>query len=326
MFGRDLARHLGDGIPFYGLHAHGVRNLAEADTSVEAMARRYLPEIRRAQPVGPYYLGGYCMGGLVAYEMAQMLRKEGETVGLVAMIDTYNPAAIRIPNNVYARLKIGWEKTWFQFRNISRLPSEQRRIYMTRRFGATIQRRSARVRARLGGLLGRMRPGTNGTTPNLVEDINDAAGERYRPLPYDGDVVVFRPEITYSVLGEPSMGWTGFVRGSLRIINLPVAPGGMLVDPFIGTVAAELRDSLSKALARRESASVGSSVRATPEAGSSLSVVADRQPAWDRVVSPSPNERVSSPRANEPALVSHGSRRTRGLPAEPAASATSRDI
>lgn len=272
VFGRDLARHLGQEIPFYGLHAHGVEDLSQADTSVEAMAQRYLTEIRVAQPVGPYFLGGYCMGGLVAYEMAQRLLQLGEKVGLVVLIDSYNPAAIRVPDTFLAKARIGCEKVVFQLRNLARLSPEQRRAYMSRRFGATVQRRSTRAKARWEAFLGQFRKNGNGSAEHrLIEDINDAAGDRYRPAPYPGDVVIFRPEITYSVLGEESMGWKNYVRGDLAIVNLPVAPGGMLVDPFIGTVAAKLRESLQMAHAKAAaSASRGANRWVSEPAGSGL--------------------------------------------------------
>ena len=54
------------------------------------MAAHYLREVRAVRPKGPYFLGGYCLGGTIAYEMAQTLRREGEEVPLVAMLDTYN--------------------------------------------------------------------------------------------------------------------------------------------------------------------------------------------------------------------------------------------
>ena len=58
--------------------------------TIEEMADRYLQEIRTVQPTGPYFLGGYCLGGTIAYEMAQQLLAGGEKVAMVAMFDTYN--------------------------------------------------------------------------------------------------------------------------------------------------------------------------------------------------------------------------------------------
>ncbi|MGH9507230.1 MAG: thioesterase domain-containing protein, partial [Terriglobales bacterium] len=67
---RTLARRLGTERPVYGFQWAG--RAAEAGAlTVEALATHYVQELQRAQPQGPYYLGGYCGGGTVAYEMAQ---------------------------------------------------------------------------------------------------------------------------------------------------------------------------------------------------------------------------------------------------------------
>ena len=56
--------------PFYGLQARGIDGVLEPHQSIEAMASAYLEEIRAVRPHGPYVLGGYSGGGLVAFEMA----------------------------------------------------------------------------------------------------------------------------------------------------------------------------------------------------------------------------------------------------------------
>ena len=55
------------------------------------MATAYLAEIREVQPEGPYMLGGYSGGGLVAFEMAQQLTAAGEKIALLVMFDTFPP-------------------------------------------------------------------------------------------------------------------------------------------------------------------------------------------------------------------------------------------
>jgi thioesterase domain-containing protein len=55
--------------------------------SIEEMAACYVGELRELRPHGPYYLGGYCFGGTVAYEMARQLHAQGEQVALLALIN-----------------------------------------------------------------------------------------------------------------------------------------------------------------------------------------------------------------------------------------------
>ena len=59
-------------------------------SSTEAIAALYIKEIRTVQPHGPYFLGGYSFGGVLALEMAQQLRSQGEKIALVAMFDANN--------------------------------------------------------------------------------------------------------------------------------------------------------------------------------------------------------------------------------------------
>jgi len=87
----SLARRLGPEQPFYVLQPFGLDSAAPLHRSVEAMARHYRREIRRVQPRGPYVLGGRCFGSLVAYEVARRLESAGETVALVASIDSGGP-------------------------------------------------------------------------------------------------------------------------------------------------------------------------------------------------------------------------------------------
>ena len=75
-----LAAHLGQDQPVYGL----VQGLDgnRFYTRVEELAAHYLKDIKAICPQGPYFLGGHSFGGLVAFEMAQQLRKAGDEVGL----------------------------------------------------------------------------------------------------------------------------------------------------------------------------------------------------------------------------------------------------
>ncbi|HVU73415.1 MAG TPA: amino acid adenylation domain-containing protein [Mycobacteriales bacterium] len=86
-----LARRLGTDQPFYVLQPHGLDGRALLHRTVEAMARRYVREIRRVQPRGPYLLAGRCFGALVAVEMAIRLEALGEEVALLIAIDSIGP-------------------------------------------------------------------------------------------------------------------------------------------------------------------------------------------------------------------------------------------
>jgi amino acid adenylation domain-containing protein len=88
----ELSQELGMEQPFYGLQSPPAHFFGKADITIGQLATLYNREIRSVQPNGPYMLGGWSMGGLVAWEMAQQLVKEGHTVGLLALIDTTPPS------------------------------------------------------------------------------------------------------------------------------------------------------------------------------------------------------------------------------------------
>ena len=91
---RSLARSLGPDQPFYGLRPPRSNGEATrpAFASIEAMAAQYIQEIQTVQPDGPYLLGGYSLGGVIAFEMAQQLRARNQQVSLLLVIDSALPA------------------------------------------------------------------------------------------------------------------------------------------------------------------------------------------------------------------------------------------
>src|SRR5262249_11268900 len=84
---RSLARSLGTDQPCYGLQLSAAEGQLPDAIRMEETARHLLEEMRAVQPTGPYYLGGYCFGGVLAFEMAQQLQAAGKRVGLLVLID-----------------------------------------------------------------------------------------------------------------------------------------------------------------------------------------------------------------------------------------------
>jgi len=83
-----VARWTGADQPFYGFQARGLEDERDPLATIEEIATAYIAEMRRVQPAGPYHLGGWSFGGLVAFEIAQQLRGQGDQVALLAVIDT----------------------------------------------------------------------------------------------------------------------------------------------------------------------------------------------------------------------------------------------
>jgi amino acid adenylation domain-containing protein len=106
----ELARHIGPDQPIYGLQAQGLDKERLPHTSIEEMAAYYVRLLREVQPGGPYFLGGWSMGGIVAFEMAQQLKSQGQEVAKLALIDVMAPAA-----GALRSLSQPLQKAWSRF-------------------------------------------------------------------------------------------------------------------------------------------------------------------------------------------------------------------
>ena len=102
----DLSRCLGTEQPFYGLQAVGLTGEKEPFSTIPEMAAHYIAAIQEIQPNGPYLLGGWSMGGVVAFEIAYQMQQQGQEVALLALIDSLAP--VHTPKFDDARLL-----TWF---------------------------------------------------------------------------------------------------------------------------------------------------------------------------------------------------------------------
>jgi thioesterase domain-containing protein/acyl carrier protein len=226
---RELASCLGPAHPFFGLQSQGLDGKGDYLTTVSAMAQHYLKEIRGLQPEGPYLLGGFCMGGAVAYHMAQLLLEQGQETSLLVFFDTYNHNGVSPSVSVAARLGRAKEMAYFHWANMSQLRLPERITYL---------------RGKLKGVKGRQMEKLRSTA--FLEDINDRAGFSYQPKPYPGKVTIFQPQTR-----TPHMGWKGFVLGGVELIELPVYPGGMFVEPYVRILADKLRACIDTSVRAR---------------------------------------------------------------------------
>jgi thioesterase domain-containing protein len=97
-----LARQLGPDQPFYAFEAPGIDGTEAPLTSIERLAARHLADLRAFQPNGPYLIGGFCLGGIVAFELARQLRAQGQDVALLALFETPSPIGLK---TVHRRLR-----------------------------------------------------------------------------------------------------------------------------------------------------------------------------------------------------------------------------
>ncbi|OJJ68001.1 hypothetical protein ASPBRDRAFT_199700 [Aspergillus brasiliensis CBS 101740] len=88
---------LGSDTAAYGLNCPWMKTPEQMTVSLEELTTKYLLEVRRRQPNGPYYLGGWSAGGICAYEAARQLAQDGQTTAKLILIDSPNPIGMENP-------------------------------------------------------------------------------------------------------------------------------------------------------------------------------------------------------------------------------------
>jgi thioesterase domain-containing protein/acyl carrier protein len=99
-FYKDLAKHLGPDQPVYALQRLGVDDVTQAAQDIESTASHYLEEIRKVQPKGPYSLLAYCFSISICWEMVRQIQQAGDSVSVIAMIDSSPPLQGRKRTNM----------------------------------------------------------------------------------------------------------------------------------------------------------------------------------------------------------------------------------
>jgi amino acid adenylation domain-containing protein len=240
----DLARHLGPDRPVYGIQAAGVTDGAEPLRTVDLMAQRYLEEVLRLQPQGPYYLAGWSAGGVVAMEMAHRLRAAGHEVALVGLLDSSPPNAekpIPDPVHLYRRLAAGLASAEpgeldALEDEIRVLPVDDRLSYLARWLGA--HGAESRVQE------------LDGLKPVVeVFRANVGATRRHPLAPYPGRVTLFCAELGrgegWEHDGLPGL-WKPFVTGGLEVVVVPGTHITMVNEPNVREVAAAIQTAVDR--------------------------------------------------------------------------------
>lgn len=242
---RQLAQHLGPDQPVYGFQSQGLNGSDSFHTSIEEMAAHYIKELPTVQPHGPYRLGGYCLGGMIAFEMARQLRERGERASLVVLIESYNPTAV--PRGDFRTLSPLYfmQDIWFHAANVCFFADKERWNFLREKWNVGLARAGVRIGALHHAMKSRNGNGERNKYPHLLaKEINDDAARRYVPKPYSGRVVLMRPKRNFWGLNSPSFGWREVVGDGLEVHEIPIFPRGMIVEPFVRALAHELEASL----------------------------------------------------------------------------------
>ncbi|GHF43631.1 amino acid adenylation domain-containing protein [Deinococcus metalli] len=241
---RDLTGPLGADQPLYGLEAVGVDGVTAPLDRVEAMAERYLHEIRRVQPHGPYFLCGHSFGGVVAFELAQQLRDAGEAVGLLALLDTWTPRPQDItPRHVLRGLK---RVARTELTRARRSPAAALR-WNARRIQVAARLMTEAARDRFTNQAGRAQRNGLPVWFQAVREANLQAVARYRARPLDVPTLLVQAE--QRKLIEPLFAWADLIQGPIRVRTVGGTHVSMVGPQHVRQLGEALHHSLIAAQA-----------------------------------------------------------------------------
>jgi thioesterase domain-containing protein len=232
----DLAQILPMDQPVYGFGVPQPESHGDRFPSVQQLAAIYVAKLRSLQPHGPYQLCGHSFGGVVAYEMAALLAKAGEPIGLVALIDTLHPAFRR---NMSTAERLRFRSTWFANRiakylrnlmhgKIDRVIGEALHFVLGR--CKHVLWKIARMFGRSGGPLR--------DAINTDEMVLVSAWHRYQPTSYAGHLVLVKAADRAPEYGrDHTLGWGQYASGGIDIHVIPGSHLSIMHLPDVLTLA-----------------------------------------------------------------------------------------
>ncbi len=229
---RNLSLSLGADQPVFGLRSQGLGGEAPYFT-VEKMADHYLREIRTVQQrKGPYFLAGYCFGGMIAYEMARLLKTQGQEVALLVMFNTPAPGSLKWwplrPSYLVKRISS-------ELRKLRTLRIREKLVALRTKAIELARQVSGSFKAALWHALAKSSIGiAERKTQGLlsVADINIVAAKAYNPGAYPGRIIFFLTnddDATSLYATDPAGGW------------MALAEDGVEVSAFDGSNSPPLR-------------------------------------------------------------------------------------
>lgn len=235
----SLAHYLDPNQPFYGLQAAGLDGEQEPCSDIKIMAARYIQALRTVQPQGPYLLGGWSMGGVIAFEMAIQLQAQGQKIALLALIDAIAAFGGTEATNiddvallgkfVQDLLGLSLEFRDFSIERFLQLESEQRLAYLLEQEQIT----NLPIRRLFN-----------------VFKTHFRAMQSYVPKVYADRVTLFKASEQFAEDSqEPTMGWGKLTTKEVEIHTVPGNHYTIIGKPYVQVLAEQLRISLEQAQA-----------------------------------------------------------------------------
>ncbi|HUN63576.1 MAG TPA: amino acid adenylation domain-containing protein [Candidatus Sulfotelmatobacter sp.] len=249
---RALAMAMPPELPFYCLEDKGLDGSAPFET-VEEAARCYIDEIRRLQPHGPYYLSGWCYGGIVAFEMARRLEELAEPVAALVLIDSFNPAFVKSLSKrqlLWRNVRYYMRRTLWHAQRTFALPPGKWLGYI----GRPLKHFCVGVwdPAKVLVIYDEERVSSIASTPNgeslkRMMSASLRARREFVPKSYNGRALIFRARgRNLYQYDDHHLGWGSALRGSVECFEIEAAHETILDPPAVHLVAEKLDAKLKE--------------------------------------------------------------------------------
>jgi len=241
MFVRELVKDLKTPRPVFGIQAPPLDGGAKLPRTMADIAADYLGVVRQRQPKGPYAFAGYCLGGWIAYEMAQQLIAAGERVAFLGMIDPSIPN-VKIASQVQYHLK--------QMKQGSQASLYS---YLAPKIRKTAQYHFRTTVKRISAMPNDLRHALGVPIPYLqrlafYKHVFQGASGSYSPKPYHGQIVLFGRSNT---LGAHYARWQTLAKNGVVVREIPAGHRELVWPPFSSLLAQHI-DSFLEAPAAAE--------------------------------------------------------------------------
>ncbi|MGA9883687.1 MAG: amino acid adenylation domain-containing protein [Candidatus Acidiferrales bacterium] len=252
---RSLATALPADLPFYGFQDPALEGTAPFDT-IEEKAQCFVDELLRVQPRGPYYIGGKCYGGAVSLEMARILTKIGKRVALVVLIDSFNHSfalSLSKMERLFRNLRYFCRRVGFHVKRLRSERPDDVLGYVRRRFWALLTHlRNFNAPRPILPDFGLPRNSRLGDRLRRIMEANVRALGNFRPRPYSGDVLIFKPSVR-RLYDDYYLGWRSVVHGKIDCFEIEGDHSTIFEQPRVQEIADSLHKKLMALSSTQES-------------------------------------------------------------------------
>jgi len=239
----ELATLIDNERPFYGLQSVGLLNQDEPLTSVEEMASVYIEALKKVQPSGPYYLGGWSLGAYIAWEMAVQLTQAKEEVAFLGIVDIPPPAIGKIANLkllakfIFTQVLLHVWPDVYDFLGIEKSSATQKQPQNLSLLSIKILQFLKKIVYRIPAAARLL----------LVLQANTKAMNSYIPSFYGGKITLLRTDKPMgSSFDEPTLGWNKFAKTEIEVHLFPGNHFTLLRQPHVHTLSQQLKSFLDK--------------------------------------------------------------------------------